>query len=77
MSAAILTSPVCLSQYLRMRFGRGMQLLGSVQFLVATVRHLCFSSLAFISVLIVMFITLIFDVEVVPRNVYKQKKGYL
>lgn len=32
------TKDVCLSQYLKMRFGRGMQLLGSIQFLVATVR---------------------------------------
>lgn len=32
------TEDVCLLQYLKMRFGRGMQLLGSIQFLVATVR---------------------------------------
>lgn len=41
--SGILTSKVflsvCLSQYLKMRFGRGMQLLGSIQFIVATVRH--------------------------------------
>lgn len=35
----VITSAVHLSQYLKMRFGRGMQLLGSIQFLVATVRQ--------------------------------------
>lgn len=37
-SCCFVTEDVCLSQYLKMRFGRGMQLLGSIQFLVATVR---------------------------------------
>lgn len=32
-----------MSQYLKMRFGRGMQLLGSIQFLIATVRRTLFS----------------------------------
>lgn len=36
---SVITSAICLSQYLKMRFGRGMQLLGSIQFLVATVRQ--------------------------------------
>ncbi len=41
----VIAAAVCLSQYLKMRFGRGMQLLGSIQFLVATVRQtsLCYS----------------------------------
>lgn len=34
----VVTEAVRLSQYLKMRFGRGMQLLGSIQFLVVTVR---------------------------------------
>lgn len=34
----VVTEAVRLPQYLKMRFGRGMQLLGSIQFLVATVR---------------------------------------
>lgn len=33
----VLTPIICLSQYLKMRFGRGMQLLGSIQFILATV----------------------------------------
>lgn len=34
----VVTEALHLSQYLKMRFGRGMQLLGSIQFLVVTVR---------------------------------------
>lgn len=34
----VMTLAICLSQYLKMRFGRGMQLFGSIQFLLATVR---------------------------------------
>lgn len=41
----VITPAVCLSQYLKMRFGRGMQLLGSIQFLVATVRKTTLCSL--------------------------------
>uniref|UniRef100_A0A3Q3KUM3 Solute carrier family 5 member 5 n=1 Tax=Mastacembelus armatus TaxID=205130 RepID=A0A3Q3KUM3_9TELE len=40
------------NQYLRMRFGRGMQLLGSVQFLVATVRQTCFLFFVFVCVFV-------------------------
>lgn len=36
----VITPAVHMSQYLKMRFGRGMQLLGSVQFLLATVRYI-------------------------------------
>lgn len=34
----VVTVALFLTQYLKMRFGRGMQLLGSIQFLVVTVR---------------------------------------
>lgn len=46
---SVIISAICLSQYLKMRFGRGMQLLGSIQFLVATVRQtsLCSQILLF------------------------------
>lgn len=38
MFSCYVTEDVCLSQYLEMRFGRGMQLLGCFQFLVVNVR---------------------------------------